>query len=225
MISKSYFQEQIQSQKIVRGYSQHSFSKADMKWIVKSFVETIERIVRNREATMWDDEYGWDILQKESKPIPRLEKFVQRSQDKIYQLHPISFVLTKRRNPVYFFFENENRRKDRVYVPEMHRYINSKLYYGIVFHEFSHALFSPNRLNKKFPTDDIEEMTVELSALIILFLHGINLWKPCVGYIQNRAYGEKRKKEDHILYVKSSRDWNAIIKNTQALMNFYYDCR
>jgi hypothetical protein len=145
--------------------------------------------------------------------------------DKIHQLFPTKFVLAKRRNPSFDFIENETRLKDKIYVPHMSRYKNNKLYYGTIFHEFSHAVASPNRLDLQYPNDDCEEISVELSALIVLFVHGLNLWKPCLGYIQNRSYGERRKKEDHILFVKSSFDWNAIIKNTQAILNFYYDNR
>ena len=195
--------------------------EADYQKLLEYIIEEIQASVNVKEykeyCVSWNKKKAMNCTHH---PLLRCSILKQHMLKQLNKVYPIHLSHCKQKSPEYYY-EKDTDNPDHIALPYMSRFNARKYYYSAFFHESGHAAFSFTRLKLHRNIESEEEISVELFSLTLCFLLGLNVWKDSLGYITNHAYGSKKEKEDHILYIQSSEDWNRITKNTLRLIRYF----
>lgn len=219
--------------KVLRGVNPFTLNVETINKICDICIDEVQSSIVSKSGIDWNCSWkSQSILTKAEleqnyKPIPRLDRLIQTITENLQRSFPIKVSMTKKLGPEYVYFcSGEKSNNDWVHVPHLNRFSSNKIYYKIFVHELGHAACSRNRLCLKFGMMDEEEVTVDSVAMILCFLMGINVWEDSIAYSQNRSYGEKKKKKkDHILYVKTAKQWRTIKNKTKRIVKYFLSGR
>jgi len=208
----------VKKKSIVRGVDPFSVETYQLDSIVDAAVDSIQDIVIKRKAKeFW---IPWGVEKIRFKPIPRLEKTITRISDRLNQIFPVSIVFTERVGPEYVYHSKSKGEIDFVHVPKPSRFHINKYFYKTFLHELTHAALGKYRAKIEFNKPDEEEITVEITSLIISFLSGINVWDHSLAYIQNRAYGPPNTNYANVLGIKTNKQWSIINRRSKYILKY-----
>lgn len=220
----------VSQRKVIRGVDPFELNLITINKICEICVDEVKVAVVNKTEPEW--KLNWkscrvlseEEMQHNYKPIPRLERLIQTIIEKLQDTYPMKVCLTRNAGPSYVLLSSRRNTKphcDWIRVPDIRRFPSNKLFYNAFLHELGHASCSRNRLCLKFGIQYEEEIAVDTVAAILCFLMGINVWEESISYSQNQAYGSKKKKEDHILFIKTARQWRNITNKTKHILKYF----
>ena len=163
----------------------------------------------------------WDFRLKDSGKLPHVDKHVDFMVESLSVPIKLKVRHVLNKGPCYWGYESNSNLElgDLVHMPFIGRFIESKYYYKTLFHEFGHACCSVDRLKIKME-DAEEEICVEIVALFLCIVYGLNIWDDAIKYIINWSY-ENRDEQKRPLY-KTKTEWRRINNNAKNIIRYMF---
>jgi len=184
MLTNNIIQERVNKHQVIRNIDPCSLFQHDINNVIDIIIPECFQSIKSDKIK--EHNYPWTSNGKLNNfhNLPKFDKVIQHITNNFHL--PIEIRHVERINPSYKYYLTipHDKNFDLIYMPIPTRFIESKYYYKIILHELAHAACDKARLNLQL-TEQKEELTAELSALIVSFLTGYNVWYSCLSYVKN----------------------------------------